>query len=150
LGTYSTVAGGGNCWATNDYSTVGGGRGNNANGICATVPGGRYGKADHDYTFVWADGTETYSSTNNEFTAHAANGFRLLGGDLTVDGKLNLGGVVDPPGLLLDATTRAAIARRTGREVPPAKANGAMLFFNAETKRGMSPARARFTIWPAT
>lgn len=134
-GQASFVGGGANNKAGGNCSAIVGGSGNLAAGQYATVPGGYNGYADHDYTFVWADGTATHSSTNNEFTVHASNGFRFLGGDVTIDGKINLGGVVDPPGLLLDATTRAAIARRTAREVPPAKATGAMLFFNAATKR---------------
>ena len=67
-------------------------------------------------------------------------GFRSEGpiesySDLTIDGKLTTGGSIDPPFMLLDAETRAGIARRVAREVAPSKQNGAAVFWNNETKR---------------
>ena len=42
----------------------------------------------HNNSFVWSDGTAPYpSTTNNQFSAYAANGFRFDGGPITVNGQ---------------------------------------------------------------
>ncbi len=56
-------------------------------------------------------------------------------GDVGIEGKLTLYAGMDPPYLLLDSETRAGIANRVAREVPPSKRTGAALFWNAQTKQ---------------
>jgi hypothetical protein len=58
-----------------------------------------------------------------------------FGGDLNIDGKVYANGGIDPPYLLLDNETRASIADRVGREVPPSKQSGAALFWNSQTRQ---------------
>jgi len=100
----ATVGGGSNNTASNERATVGGGSSNTANGFASTVPGGtlntasgsyatvpggfdneaagnssfaagRRAKANHDGTFVWADGgTDFVSTANNQFLIHASGG----------------------------------------------------------------------------
>lgn len=43
--------------------------------------------ATNDYAYVWSDGTVTGSTTSKQFTVHAANGIRLLGGPITGNGS---------------------------------------------------------------
>jgi hypothetical protein len=45
-------------------------------------------RATNANTFVWSDGTAIGSTASNQFSAYAANGFRLLGGPITGDGSL--------------------------------------------------------------
>lgn len=84
-GHTATVGGGGGNTAIGNNATVGGGSSNTASGICATVPGGslneavgdysfaagRKAEANHNGSFVWADGTGT------AFTSTAANQFLI-------------------------------------------------------------------------
>ncbi len=63
------------------------------------------------------------------------DGVFTVKGDTTIEGKLTLRDGMDPPYLLLDSETRAGIARRVAREVPPSKRCGAALFWNNQTKR---------------
>jgi len=90
FGRESTVSGGRQNQSSADYAAVGGGRDNIAGGVAATVPGGRNNnamaansfaagqraKANHDGTFVWADGTAAdFASTGtNQFLIRAAGG----------------------------------------------------------------------------
>jgi len=89
---------GGNTLANGTYSHAGGvysiagsvatfayGDSSEANGYAA-VALGAYGKATNDYSFVWNDGTTYGSLTNNSYSIHAANGIRLDGGPVTVNG----------------------------------------------------------------
>jgi hypothetical protein len=48
---------------------------------------GRNATATNDNTYVWSDGTETFSTTNKQFTVYAENGIRLLGGPISGDGS---------------------------------------------------------------
>ncbi len=71
---------------------------------------------------------------------YANDGFNVgtnavFSGDVTVEGKLNVNGGMDPPYLLLDAETRDGIATRVAREVSPEKQGGAVLFFDQTAKR---------------
>ena len=56
-------------------------------------------------------------------------------GNVTVGGKLTANGGIDPPYMLLDAQTRAAIKGEVLFEVPTNKQTGAAVFFNAATHR---------------
>jgi hypothetical protein len=89
-GQHATVGGGSDNTADTYYATVGGGADNTASGYSATVAGGffntangdysfaagRRGKANHNGTFVWADGTDAdfASSGNNQFLIRASGG----------------------------------------------------------------------------
>lgn len=53
----------------------------------ASHAAGQNAKATNDNTFVWSDGTEISSTTNNQFTVHALNGIQLLGGSISGDGS---------------------------------------------------------------
>ncbi len=55
--------------------------------------------------------------------------------DVTIEGKLNVNGGMDPPYVLLDAETRDSVAQRVAREVPPSKQTGAALFWNSTSKQ---------------
>jgi len=56
-------------------------------------------KATNDHTYVWSDGTEVGSTTTRQFTVHAQNGIRLLGGPISGDGSgltnLNIGAIAE-------------------------------------------------------
>jgi hypothetical protein len=78
-GTYSMAEG--NLTAASGYAAHAEGDSTSASGVASSA-GGSNAHADHDNTFVWADGTETHSRTNNEVTLYAANGYRLLGGPI--------------------------------------------------------------------
>jgi hypothetical protein len=78
-GTYSMAEG--NLTAASGYAAHAEGDSTSASGAASSA-GGSNAHADHDNTFVWADGTETHSTTNNEVTLYAANGYRLLGGPI--------------------------------------------------------------------
>lgn len=76
---------------TDDFGTVGGGYDNLA-GYAATVPGGRYNvatgaasfaagshaHATHDYSFVWSDGNDNYSTGPNRFEVFAVDAINLI------------------------------------------------------------------------
>ena len=92
-GEYSIVAGGASNTAKGNSSFVGGGWFDSANGYYATVPGGSHNNADGDYSFaagrrahadhegsfVWADGTDAdYNSLrDNQFAVRANGGVRV-------------------------------------------------------------------------
>jgi hypothetical protein len=57
-------------------------------------------EATHDSTFVWSDGTAIGSTTNQQVTVYASNGFRLLGGPITGNGS-GLTGVPTPMRVML-------------------------------------------------
>jgi hypothetical protein len=65
-------------WANNNG--VASGNGSWAMGVGA--------EATHNETFVWSDGTAIGSTASNQFSAYAANGFRLLGGPIEGNGSL--------------------------------------------------------------
>ena len=98
------MGGGSSNSASGVFSTVGGGVGNTASGSESAVPGGRanraagdnsfaaghFARADHNGTFVWADETDTFSSTGaNQFLIQASGGVGINsntpGGLNTVD-----------------------------------------------------------------
>lgn len=56
-------------------------------------------------------------------------------GDLTVLGKTNCDGGLDPAYLLLDEQTRQQTIERVQKEVPPGKQGGAVLFFDKDSHR---------------
>lgn len=56
-------------------------------------------------------------------------------GDLNVDGKINLVGVVDPPSVLFDEQSRDNIKAMVLKQVPKDKQAGAAMFFNKDTHR---------------
>jgi len=65
---------------------------------------GRYALAEHDNTYVWsdggADGTTIISSTDEkQFTVHAGNGIRLLGGstEIVPAGDISMGTYTNRP-----------------------------------------------------
>ena len=73
-------------------ATVASGEYSHAEGV-GTVAGGyaahaagTYAHTTNDYTYVWSDGTAVSSTTSNQFTVHAQNGIRLLGGPVEGDG----------------------------------------------------------------
>ncbi len=53
----------------------------------ASHASGENSNATNDNTFVWSDGTLISSTTNCQFTVHAINGIRLLGGPISGDGS---------------------------------------------------------------
>jgi hypothetical protein len=89
-GSRATVAGGQENYSSGDYATIAGGNNNIASGLAASVAGGelnaasgnysfaagRRAKANHEGTFVWADGTdEDFASTGtNQFLIRASGG----------------------------------------------------------------------------
>lgn len=91
---WSTVAGGGYSTASGLYGAIGGGFGNLASATYSTVPGGRSNtaaaiysmaagrraQANHDGSFVWADGTNAAfaSDTANQFNVRASGGTRIF------------------------------------------------------------------------
>jgi len=105
LASNATIAGGLN-------NTIGG------NAIAAVIPGGEdntangshsfaageQATAEHDNTFVWSDGTATSSTNTRQFTVHASNGIRLLGGPTQIawivpQGDLSMGSFTNGPSL---------------------------------------------------
>jgi len=98
----ATVGGGQDNQASGLRATVGGGRLNVASGQCATVPGGNSNtaagdhslaaglraKANHNGSFVWADGNnfDFASAATNQFSARATGGVRFV---LGIDGSGN-------------------------------------------------------------
>lgn len=108
LGFGATVAGGRGNSNSAEYGSIGGGNGNQVSGANATVPGGRGNLAlgensfaagigavaQHDGSFVWADGTRdatgnypSFASTSfNQFSVRATGGVKFV---LAVDGKGN-------------------------------------------------------------
>ena len=87
-----TVASGEAAHAEGSGSTASGGyshvEGDNSTASgTASHAAGSQANAAHDYTWVWSDSTGAFSSTtNNQFSVHAANGTRLLGGPIYGDG----------------------------------------------------------------
>jgi hypothetical protein len=91
---YAAIGGGDGNVASGMASVVAGGSGNSASGLCSMVVGGigsiaagNYSfasglnaQANHLGAFVWADSTNhpVSSTQNNEFTARATGGFRLI------------------------------------------------------------------------
>lgn len=55
----------------------------------ASHAGGEYATASHDNSWVWGDGVDVESTDEKQFTVHASNGTRLLGGGLTVEGGIS-------------------------------------------------------------
>ena len=55
--------------------------------------------------------------------------------DVSIDGKLDLFGGVDPPYVLYDSETRTSIIERIRKEIPPSKSNGIVTFYNSELNR---------------
>ena len=107
-GGYSTIGGGLRNIADGSDATIGGGHANRASGLRSTVPGGsqneafgdyslaagRRAKANHEGSFVWADGTNAdfSSGSSNQFLIRAAGGVGI--------------GVANPEATLqVDATT---------------------------------------------
>ncbi len=121
-------------WGQAAHSTlIGGGVNNDAYRRFRVACGG---------TLQWGSGTtaaDTWlyrAASNSLATAGTLSaGDAVFSGNVTVNGKLDLAGMIDPPSLLLDAVTRAKIARQSTREIAPEKRDGALLFFNVETKR---------------
>ena len=90
-GYCTTASGDFGAHAEGDSATASGSFGAHAEGSCTTASGetshaaGAYALAEHARTYVWsdggADGTNIISSTKSrQFTVHASNGIRLLGG----------------------------------------------------------------------
>jgi hypothetical protein len=87
---YSGTASGSGSWA--NYSGIASGDGSWANyGGTASGTGswamGYGARATNNDTFVWSDGTTISSTSDNQFSAYAANGYRLLGGPITGNGS---------------------------------------------------------------
>lgn len=91
-GDGSTVGGGYNNATSGSYATVSGGYGNSASGSAATVAGGvqnvaagldsfaagTTAQALHDFSFVWSDGSQPFSSSvPRQFAVQAAGGVQL-------------------------------------------------------------------------
>ncbi len=77
-GNYSTVSGGYTNKATTSYATVPGGLSNKANGLVSFAAGNN-ATANHDFSFVWGDGSAGTSSTaDNQFTISATNGVNII------------------------------------------------------------------------
>lgn len=112
----ATVAGGFNNSANAAYATIGGGSGNYASQY-ATVPGGvsntaggftsfaagRQAKADHDGTFVWADGTVA------DFTSTAADQFLIRASGGVGIGTASPGEALDVAGKIKSENTRTSL-----------------------------------------
>ena len=94
--------------ATGNYShsegrdTLASGSASHAEGWDTTASGnyshaaGRNATASDDYTYVWADGAATSSSTTKQYTVHADNGIRLLGvAGVYVEAAVELGHATD-------------------------------------------------------
>jgi len=105
LASNATIAGGlnntigGNAVA----AVIPGGEDNTANGS-HSFAAGEQATAEHDNTFVWSDGTATSSTNTRQFTVHASNGIRLLGGPTQIawivpQGDLSMGSFTNGPSL---------------------------------------------------
>jgi hypothetical protein len=90
--------------------------------------------ADQEVLAFNSSGMEVFTEDNynKSVSVYGSAWFR---NDVELDGKLTASGGMDPPYLLLDSETRASIARRVAREVPPTKRGGAALFWNNQTKK---------------
>ena len=53
--------------------------------------------------------------------------------DVTIDNKLTVTGVTDPPAVLYDYATRRSTIALTKSQIPSDKLTGAMMFYNGET-----------------
>jgi hypothetical protein len=109
-GQYACIGGGLNNYASNSYASVCGGNFNNASGAGAFIGGGQLNvagginssaggfraKANHDYTYVWADGTAADFATtgNNQYLIRANGGVGINTNspayDLEVAGSVGL------------------------------------------------------------
>jgi len=75
------------------YETEASGSFSHAEGLRGKATGlashaaGAYASATNDYTYVWSDGAWIGSTTTQQFTVHAENGIRLLGGPISGDGS---------------------------------------------------------------
>lgn len=78
---YATVGGGFTNFATGAYSTIPGGLNNEASGSSSFAAGNR-AKAEHDGSFVWADGlaSDFKSTAPNQFNARATGGVWFVTG----------------------------------------------------------------------
>lgn len=87
-GEFSLVSGGLSNTASGDYSAVLGGISNVAYGQYSLAAGRRAVAADNA-TFVWSDGSTGafVSTTNNQVSMLASNGFRFIGGPISGDGS---------------------------------------------------------------
>jgi hypothetical protein len=104
-GNWSAILGGWNNTAGGYSAVVGGGGNNTASGRYAVVPGGdgnrasadysfaagRSANAEHDGSFVWADGSGGIFSSSgpNQFNIRAAGGVRMFGAGLLSVGAEN-------------------------------------------------------------
>ena len=72
------------------------------------------------------------------------------GGDVTIDGKLTVGGATDPPLYLADNVTREFILALYRNSIPPNKAGGKGYFYNGKTKQDefFYATECRFTTKP--
>jgi hypothetical protein len=96
-GTYShsegfnTTASGSHAHAEGNNTTASG-SGAHAEGFYSEASGnyshagGFNSTAAHESSFVWSGGADVSSTDTNQFTVHALNGIRLMGGTTTVDG----------------------------------------------------------------
>jgi len=110
----SAVAGGDFNTALNG-SAIGGGSSNNATGPQSMIPGGVQNTASgsrsfaagwkataaHSDSFVWSDGIAFSSTSSNQFSAHATNGFRLMTGLSSNAGGLLIEPTTDTPNIIL-------------------------------------------------
>ena len=125
-GFLATVAGGEENAATGSRAFIGGGALNTATGLKATVPGGEFNtaagaysfaagrnaKANHDGTFVWADGGETDFSSGgaNQFAVRATGGISLVTG-VDISGTPTSGVTINAGGLDTAGTVVAGSLR---------------------------------------
>jgi hypothetical protein len=122
----------------------GGGYGSVASGTFTRCVGGDYSFGAYYSTLATSAKLQHCKASNGSFGGFGASedfsynpdgASTVFGNDVEIDGKLNLYGGMDPPYLLLDSETRASIANRVAREVPPSKQTGAALFWNSQTKQ---------------
>ena len=86
-GNYSTVLGGVASNATGDYSIVLGGLSNIASGI-ASLAAGRSARAVDDNSFVWADGSTTFTSQGPQTFNVLATGGSFFNSNITTTGSV--------------------------------------------------------------
>lgn len=109
-GAGAAVSGGTANTASGPNAMAAGGAGNLAAGSVSWAGGGG-STAGHAGAFVWSDAAARASTAANEVTFGAAGGFRIfaggaagslitLDGPVTMPGKLTVGGLIDPTGLV--------------------------------------------------
>lgn len=116
-GLCSFIGAGQENYVNGSYSSIIGGSGNYINGN-NSVAMGRNADVDHHGCFIFSDnsGSTTTTTADNQFHVRCGGGAKFYG-NCEITGKLTVGGLIDPTGLVLDEQSSLPSATVAGKGV---------------------------------